>query len=92
MGGLRKKSLEQIYSESTDGAYARAFTRNEFRHLLASHYDAAIHTVGQKSELFPIPRSSLKDRLEHATPNKIAEAVLGRWGFMLVAEAVKRPG
>jgi hypothetical protein len=58
--------------------------------MLASDYEARISVAGQKSDLFPIPPSRLKARLEAATPEWLASAVLGRLGFFLVVEGVKR--
>jgi ubiquinone/menaquinone biosynthesis C-methylase UbiE len=91
MGKLLSKSLQQIYVESGDGAYARVFTKRELRtHLDPAYRDIKFSVVGLKAELFPIPRTRFKERLESRTPDWLASAVLGRCGSMIVAEAVLR--
>ncbi len=91
LGQFRHSSLEQIYRRNVDGAYARMFTTAELRGLLAERQlDATTEVVGAKAELFPIPASRLKERLITSTPDALASAVLGRFGFFLVADAVRR--
>ena len=51
--------------------------------------DIQFSVVGLKGELFPIPRTRLKVRLEQITPDWLASAVLSHWGSMIVAEAVR---
>ena len=48
-----------------------------------------LNVVGLKAELFPIPRTGFKERLERLTPDWLASAILDRWGSMIVAEAKK---
>jgi SAM-dependent methyltransferase len=91
MGKLFRRRLQQIYTAASDGFYARVFTKGELRSLLSADYDQVkISIVGLKGELFPVPRWSFKERLEALTPDRLAAAVLGRWGSMIVVEAVKR--
>jgi hypothetical protein len=91
MGQLLRRSLREIYTSSSDGFYARVFNKGELRSLLSPDYEQIkISVVGLKGELFPIPRWSLKERLEALTPDRLASAVLGRWGSMIVVEAVKK--
>jgi ubiquinone/menaquinone biosynthesis C-methylase UbiE len=91
MGQLFRRSLQQIYTAASDGFYARVFTKGELRSLLSPAYDQIkTSIVGLKGELFPIPRWSFKERLEALTPDRLAAAILGRWGSMIVVEAVKR--
>jgi hypothetical protein len=91
LGRLRKQKLREIYEASTDGRYAAVYSRPELRNLLAEGFSSIRQTiVGLKAELLPIPRSSLKRRLERNTPDRLAAAVLGRWGSMLVVEAERR--
>ena len=74
-----------------DGAYARMFTRAEMASLLAPGYASArIRVTGQKEELLPIPASALKRRIVERLPDRIAARLLGRWGFFLVVDAVRR--
>ena len=89
-GQRRHKSFYDIYSENMDGAYARMFSRRELADMLAADYEPASITVtGQKAELLPIPPSALKRVLEHRIPDGLAARVLNRWGFLLVAQAIR---
>jgi ubiquinone/menaquinone biosynthesis C-methylase UbiE len=91
LGQLFRRSLQQIYVDASDGFYARVFTKGELRRLLEPNYEQISMTiVGLKAELFPIPRNKFKEKLEEMTPDWLASSVLGRWGSMIVVEAVKR--
>lgn len=91
MGQLFRKSLHQIYEDSTDGFYARVFNRAELRELLSRDFEKiGLSVVGLKAELFPIPRTRFKEMLENATPDWLTSFVLNRWGAMIVAEAVRK--
>ena len=48
-----------------------------------------ITVVGLKAELYPIPRNSLKIALERVTPDWLAKAILGKFGSMVVVEAIR---
>ena len=91
LGQLFRKSLHQIYLDSTDGFYARVFNRSELDQLLLPAFsEIQLSVVGMKAELFPLPRTRFKEMLERATPDWLASLVLGRFGSMIVAEAVRR--
>jgi SAM-dependent methyltransferase len=91
MGRLLRQKLAEIYEESTDGFYARTFTKAELRELLANRFrDITISVVGLKAELYPIPRSAAKVAIERWTPDWLANAILRRVGSMVVVEAVRR--
>ncbi|HEY6329608.1 MAG TPA: class I SAM-dependent methyltransferase [Blastocatellia bacterium] len=91
LGKFFRQSLQQIYVDSSDGFYARVFTKRELRSLLSPDYEqVSMSVVGLKPELLPIPRNSFKEKLERIIPDGVASAVLGRWGSMIVVEAVKR--
>ena len=88
MGKLLKKSLQDIYVEAGDGFYARVFNKRELRgHMAGQFRDVDINVIGLKAELYPIPRTAFKEKLESLTPDGLASAVLGRWGSMVVVEA-----
>ena len=90
MGKLLHQSLQQIYTESSDGFYARVLSKNEMEGMLGRGYsNIETDTVGLKAELVPIPRFFLKEALERMIPDRIASLVLGRWGSMLVVRARK---
>src|ERR1700732_2549354 len=44
---------------------------------------------GLKAELYPIPRNCLKIALERVTPDWLARAILGKFGSMVVVEAIR---
>jgi 2-polyprenyl-3-methyl-5-hydroxy-6-metoxy-1,4-benzoquinol methylase len=91
MGKLLHKSLQQIYVEAGDGFYARVFNKQDLRAHLEGEFDHIdLHVIGLKAELFPIPRTSFKEKLEEMTPDAIASAVLSRWGSMIVVEATRK--
>ena len=91
MGQLFRKSLQKIYEESSDGFYARVFNRRELKQLLSSSFsEIRLSVLGMKAELFPIPRTRFKETLEHATPDRLANMVLGKVGSMIVAEGNRR--
>lgn len=90
MGQLLSRPLSEIYTSASDGFYARVFNKKELRSLLSSTFEQIqITVVGLKGELFPIPRIRIKEKLEEQTPDWLASAILGRWGSMVVIEAVK---
>jgi len=90
MGQLYRKSLQQIYVESSDGFYARVFNRSELKQLVGGYFrDIRITVVGLKAELYPLPRTGFKLMLERLTPDWLARLVLSRFGSMVVIEAVR---
>ena len=90
LGRLLRQSLHQIYVNATDGFYARVFSKSELRELLARQFHSLqITVVGLKAELYPIPRNSLKIALERVTPDWLARAILGKFGSMVVVEAIR---
>lgn len=90
LGQLLHQSLHQIYVNATDGFYARVFSKSELRALLARQFHSLqITVVGLKAELYPIPRNSLKIALERETPDWLARAILGKFGSMVVVEAIR---
>jgi ubiquinone/menaquinone biosynthesis C-methylase UbiE len=90
-GHLLRRSLQEIYVNSSDGFYARVFTKSELKAIAEPNYEnVTFNIVGLKAELFPIPRCWLKERLEDAIPDRFASSILSRWGSMIVMEAEKR--
>ena len=90
MGKLVRHSLHQIYVDSTDGFYARVFTKSELHALLSKKFHSLKMTVvGLKAELYPIPRNRSKIILERLTPDWLANTVLRRFGSMIVIEAIR---
>jgi 2-polyprenyl-3-methyl-5-hydroxy-6-metoxy-1,4-benzoquinol methylase len=90
-GQLFRHSLPEIYVRSSDGFYARVFTKKELRMLLKPNYrDVQLSVVGMKAELLPIPRNRLKETLEELIPDSLSSAILSLWGSMIVIEAFKK--
>jgi ubiquinone/menaquinone biosynthesis C-methylase UbiE len=90
MGQLFRQSIHEIYVNATDGYYARIFSKSDLRRLLARHFHSLrITVVGLKAELYPIPRNRLKIALERLTPDWFAKAILGKFGSMVVVEAIR---
>ncbi len=91
LGQLLHRRLDEIYVAASDGYYARTFTKAELESLLGHSFEhISMLVVGQKADLFPIPRSRFKGKLENMIPDWLASAVLSRWGSMIVVETVKR--
>jgi len=91
LGQLFRRRLADIYVAASDGFYARTFTKGELKTLLLQSFEQiSMSVAGQKAELFPIPRSPLKEKLEQLTPDWLASAILSLWGSMIIVEAVKR--
>lgn len=90
-GELRTSTLEEIYLDQMDGAYARRFGRAELASFFREDYvSLEIDVVSQKEDLYPLPRSRLKRRLVAATPDNLALAIFSRFGHMMVARAIRR--
>jgi ubiquinone/menaquinone biosynthesis C-methylase UbiE len=91
LGQLFCRSLQEIYTAASDGFYARVFTKKELKMLLEPSYkNIELSVVGMKAELLPIFRGRLKEKLERIIPDRLASAILGHWGSMIVIEAVKK--
>jgi SAM-dependent methyltransferase len=90
MAQLLRKPLQKIYVDSSDGFFARVFNKAELRRLVGPYCrDLQITVVGLKAELYPLPRTGFKLMLERFTPDWLASLVLGRFGSMVVIEAVR---
>src|SRR5262249_16996253 len=56
-GQLFRHSLPEIYVKSSDGFYARVFTKKELRAIFEPSYEQIrLSVAGLKAELLPIPR------------------------------------
>jgi ubiquinone/menaquinone biosynthesis C-methylase UbiE len=93
-GGLmRAGSLHELVQLHIDGAIARFYSRPEWLSLIGQYFKLEdLRIKGQKSELFPLPPSRLKDALMDATPNTLCRFVLNalRQGSFLISK-VRRP-
>ncbi len=93
---LKGMSIDDVLTRYSDGYVARHYTRASFSALMASAGLAEIDTrvLGQKVELLPIPGrgplGTLKRRLLRSVPDGLAEALLSRWGWFLLASG-RRP-
>lgn len=92
---LRGMSARQVLGFYTDGYLARFYTRRELRKLLLDHGFSRIATrsLGQKSELLPLPGKgalgALKRALLRFITDRLAEQALSVAGFFLFAVAYK---
>jgi len=90
LGKLLRHSVQDIYTAASDGFYARVFTKKELRAVIGPEYTNIRTTVvGLKPELYPIPRTYLKEQVERFTPDWLASAILSWCGSMIVVEAEK---
>jgi len=79
MGGfLKTRSIHKLVQLHTDGAIARFYTSQEWQAAVERNgFTIEKKWIkGQKSELFPIPASRLKDKLMALLPNSIARFFL----------------
>ena len=90
LGQFLYRSLQQIYTAASDGFFARVSTKKELKLLLQSYECISMTVVGLKAELFPLPRTRFKIKLEQLTPNRVATSILNLWGSMIVVEAIKK--
>ena len=88
-------SVAGILNSYSDGYIARFYTRSELLQMIRScgFSKVSIQTLGQTSDLIPLPGSGPGGRLKSALlsvfPNALAERVLSRIGSFLFAIAVK---
>lgn len=90
---LRARSIHEIVQLHTDGAIARYYKIAEWRSLIEKYLVIRESRItGQKSELFPIPKSKFKAWLMRTTPDCLALFVLNRLrqGSFLIS-IVSRP-
>lgn len=87
-GVLKAGSLHRLVQRHTDGTIARFYTAKEWRLLVEKYFVIEnLRIKGQKSELFPLPQSRLKDALMQATPNAFCRFMLNtlRQGSFLIS-------
>jgi hypothetical protein len=77
---------------ATDGAIARYYSPSEWRRTGDGRFVVeSVQIFGQKSEIFPMPRSRLKTFLEDIVPDSLARGLTNRlrMGSFLVAQMRK---
>ena len=76
-GFLRTRSLHELVQLYTDGAIARFYTVTEWRKLVEKYFELEdLGIKGQKSELFPLPASTLKTAIMDVIPDSICRFIL----------------
>jgi ubiquinone/menaquinone biosynthesis C-methylase UbiE len=83
LGGdfLKIRSLHNLIQLHTDGAIARFYTTREWRVLVKKYFVLLNLSVkGQKSELFPLPASRLKETLMKWVPDSCSRFILNTLG------------
>lgn len=89
-------SVSDVLSAYSDGYLARYYTKAGLAQLLerCGFETRAMHVLGQKAELVPIPGSGfsgeVKSTLLQKIPDRLAESLLERVGSFLFAVAVKK--
>ena len=91
-GFLRGRSVDQLIQETTDGALARYYTREEWLQETGDLFKTRrMSLMGHKTQLLPLPAGRLKDRVGSVIPDR-----LGRWltnrpffGYMIIPEMIK---
>ncbi len=73
-GFLKTRSLHELVQIHTDGAIARFYRPQEWRDLVKSKGFTVddLQIRGQKSEIFPLPPSRIKEGLMKLTPNSLS--------------------
>ena len=90
---FKTRSVNKIIQDSTDGALARYYTREEWNNLLLQDFDTEeIAVYGSKSQLIPLPMGRLKETLMGIIPNRIGRFITNRpfFGFLLVSSSTKK--
>jgi ubiquinone/menaquinone biosynthesis C-methylase UbiE len=86
---LRARPAE-IANRYSDGVIARHYTRAGLTALLTPWFeDVETQVTGQMSEAIPLP-ARLRHPVERVVPSAWRRAVVGRWGWFLVATATRR--
>ncbi len=89
-------SVSEVLNSYSDGYVASFYTRAGLAQLLRScgFTTRAIHALGQKSELIPLPGSGFSGRVKAAIlqkiPDRLAEGILERVGNFLFAVAINK--
>lgn len=92
-GKFRSKGgLHDVAQDATDGAIARYYSIADWQDMTRGLFEVERTRIyGLKIELVPLPRGSLKSRLEAAIPDALARRLLSRlrMGSFVVAHMVK---
>jgi ubiquinone/menaquinone biosynthesis C-methylase UbiE len=92
-GGIWKgRPLHDTVQEFTDGAMARYYSISEWKHLVADLFALrSIQTLGQKTDLVPIPAGRFKNAILGLIPNRLSRFMTNkcRMGSFLVAKMAK---
>ena len=92
-GFLRGSSVHQLVQESTDGAFARHYTIDEWRRLVADRFEVQrVQVFGNKSQLVPLPHGRLKRVVERVVPDGLARWITNRpfMGYLLVCSMSRK--
>ncbi|MCB2263671.1 MAG: class I SAM-dependent methyltransferase [Candidatus Thiosymbion ectosymbiont of Robbea hypermnestra] len=90
---LTTRSLSKIHQKNSDGALARFYTVAEWNRLVSGHFRVIENRImGQKSDLYPIPAGTVKNRLLKATPDSLGRFFTNtcRMGSFLVSTLENR--
>jgi ubiquinone/menaquinone biosynthesis C-methylase UbiE len=91
-GFLRGLSVHRLIQETTDGALARYYTRDEWlmetQNLFSTRH---MSVIGHKTQVLPLPAGRLKNRVGDLIPDAFGRWLTNRplFGYMIVPEMVK---
>jgi ubiquinone/menaquinone biosynthesis C-methylase UbiE len=89
---FKKKSIDKIIQDHTDGALARYYTIAEWKTLLSGLFRIEkIQIFGSKSQLIPLPWGKAKEFLMSLMPDRVGRFLTNRpsIGFLLVSSFMK---
>ncbi len=92
-GFIKRKSLNTIIQQATDGALARYYTVPKWKALLSELFIVQnIFIFGSKSQIIPLPYGKIKEYLMSLVPNALGRFITNRptVGFLLVSSFQKR--
>jgi len=90
---FRKKSLNQVVQETTDGALARYYTVSEWNNSLSDLFVVKKTLIlGSKSQIIPLPYNKTKEFLMSLIPNRLGRFIVNRpfIGFLMVSTFEKK--
>jgi len=91
-GFLKHDNLAKVVQDNTDGAIARYYSTNSWRHSAGKILSVkSISISGNRGDLFPIPAGVIKDFIINISPNKGLRFLLSnlRMGSFLISELRK---
>jgi ubiquinone/menaquinone biosynthesis C-methylase UbiE len=92
-GFLRTRSVHRLLQETTDGALARYYTREEWKAEVDGLFRVdRTWLLGHRTQLVPLPWGKLKDRIGAMIPGPLGRWITNRplFAYMVVASMTKK--